>query len=399
MIKRTPTRAEGGITEAEKAALAAHTEKWIGRVMRTDPIDPSKIIPAIEQLYATAGLSKPRVIVVPSPLVANIAGGLSAALLHLRKQGAAATEEATYQATDQATRQATDQATRQATYQATRQATYQATEEATRQATYQATYQATRQATYQATEEAENSWLLDLVKKYTPNAVSFSLDCIRKAWRLRQGGNHWGSWDCYLSATRDVLGLTGLAGWEKYTAWEECAIEGSWRIMHADFCMVSDFPEILRKDEENRPHSEIGPSHRWRDGWELYHLDGIKLEKERWQKIVRKQMSFGEIMGIENADIRALALKYNPDSIINENAKLIDKSRRGNELFLIEGTDLNAFLEEPAIWFLRMKCPTGRVFVEGVDPSFARRNPKADLCQANALGLTPTQYRNLAIEG
>jgi len=355
MITRTPTRAEGGLTEAERIQLAAHTNKWIGRVMRTDPIDPSKIIPAVERLYAAAGRAKPRVIVVPSPLVATLASGISAAVLHLRRLG----------------RQATDQATDQATYQ----------------------------ATYQATEEAEETWLLDLVKKYTPNAAEFTLACIRRAWMLRQGGNHWGSWDCYLTACRDVLNLTGLDCWEKYAAWEDCAIEGSWRIVHADFCMVSDFPEILRKDEENRPHSEIGPSHRWRDGWELYHLDGIKLEKELWQKIVRKQMSFGEIMAIENADIRALALKYNPDSIINENAKLVDRSRRGNELFLIKGTDLNGFLEEPEIWFLRMTCPTGRVFIEGVDPAFAARNPKADVCQANALGITPSQYRNLAIEG
>ena len=36
--------------------MAVHTKKWIDVAMRTDPIEPDKIIPAIEGLYAAAGL-------------------------------------------------------------------------------------------------------------------------------------------------------------------------------------------------------------------------------------------------------------------------------------------------------------------------------------------------------
>jgi hypothetical protein len=110
-------------------------------------------------------------------------------------------------------------------------------------------------------------------------------------------------------------------------------------------------------------------------------------------------MAFGEIMAIENVDIRTIALKYNPEAIIKANSKLVDISKRGNALYLIEGTELNTFLEEPEIWFLKMECPTGRSFIEGVEPSFARKTRKADDCQAHALGLTTSQYRNLSIEG
>jgi hypothetical protein len=158
-------------------------------------------------------------------------------------------------------------------------------------------------------------------------------------------------------------------------------------------------PCFVARDEENRLHNDNRSAIAWRDGFELFYLDGIALEKDVWQAITAHTMKFGEIMAIENADIRAVALKYNPDAMLNENAVLIDSSERGNELFLIENTDLNEFLEEPEIFMLRMQCPTGRVFVEGVEPSFARKHMNADVCQAHALGITPNQYRNLAVEG
>ena len=130
----------------------------------------------------------------------------------------------------------------------------------------------------------------------------------------------------------------------------------------------------------------------------MWYLDGQHLEEDQWKQIVSKAMSFAEIMKIENADIRALALKYNPIAMLKSNAKLIDISKRGNALYLIKDSELNSFLAEPEIWFLKMTCPTGRVFVEGVEPNYARKHQKADMCQANALGLTLSQYKNLSIE-
>ena len=124
----------------------------------------------------------------------------------------------------------------------------------------------------------------------------------------------------------------------------------------------------------------------------------MKLEKDVWSAVMTKQMPFANIMAIENADERAVALKYNPDSMLNE-AVLIDKSERGNELYLIEGKELNEFLDEPEVWMLKMDCPTGRTFVEGVPPSFANKHRSADMCQAAALGLTIGEYGLLRNEG
>ena len=66
----------------------------------------------------------------------------------------------------------------------------------------------------------------------------------------------WGWWDCYLTAARDILGLR-LEPHEKYKYWEEAAIHGSFRIMHPEFCMISDFPLILKKDEKGDNHQKL----------------------------------------------------------------------------------------------------------------------------------------------
>ena len=319
-IIRTKTRAEGGITPEEKEKMDKISRKWIGIAFRTDPIDPSKIIPAIERLYACAGLKKPRVVIVPSPCVMAFAYGASAWIWYCRKNAStldatrAATLSATLSATRDATDAATDAATRAATYVATRDATDFATRVATDVATYDATRAATDAATYAATDDATLSATRAATDDATDDATDaatraatddatrvatdvatydatraaaacFSiagtggLECAKKWGYVYQGGNMWAAFPSFVEACRDVLGLD-LPEFSAWSAWEECVKEGGFRVLHEEFCIVSDFPEFIRINELHQPHCDNGPSHRWRDGWELYHLNGIPVPKE-----------------------------------------------------------------------------------------------------------------------
>ena len=138
-IIRTKSKAYGGITSREKSLMDDHARLWIGRAMRTSPIEPDKIIPAIEGLYGAAGLKKPRIVIVPSPFVMAFSYGAATAIWYARKN-------------PKATNAATRWATRAATGAATRAATEAATRGATDAATYAATSAATRAATEAATE-------------------------------------------------------------------------------------------------------------------------------------------------------------------------------------------------------------------------------------------------------
>ncbi|MCW1959774.1 MAG: hypothetical protein KIH64_014765, partial [Mycobacterium sp.] len=227
--------------------------------------------------------------------------------------------QATHQATHQATRQATYQATDQATYQATHQATYQATD----QATDQATHQATRQATDQSQAARFASLARDLGAEFGVDHI-FMLRCAQHWYPMYQGGNMWSYWDCYLTAFRDVLGLV-LPEHDKYKAWEACAIEGGFRLVHEEFCIVSDRPEVLKVDAQNRPHCADGPSHRWRDGWSQYHWHGMRIPEDR-EYIIHspERITVQAIDAERNAEIRRVMIdRYGPARYVTDSGAIV----------------------------------------------------------------------------
>ena len=252
-IVRTPKRATGGITPEEKARLDEHTKVWIARAMRTEPIDPDKIGPAIKGIYAAAGLKEPRVVIAPSPLVMAFAYGAATAIWHGRG------------------------------------ATASATRSATRSATYSATASAERHAEYACRDIAGE----------------FGIQCARNWHQVYQGGNMWAGFDAYLTAMRDVIGLR-LPEHEAYACWEQAAIHGGFRVMHSEFCIVSDFPEFIRVDANNEPHCETGPSHRWRDGWELYHWHGVRVPGH-WI-MSPENVDPAEILSTREVEVRAAGI-------------------------------------------------------------------------------------------
>ncbi len=312
-IIRTKLRAEGGITPEEKARMAEHSKLWISRAMRTKPIEPSKIIPVIKEIYAVSGLKEPRVVIVPSPLVMAFAYGASAAIWHKRKTNA----------TDNATRNATDKATDKATDNA---------------------------------EKLAANACLDL-------AGRFGILCARRWGAIYQGGNMWSASESYLTACRDILGLE-LPDHKKYQPWGQAAIHGGFRVMHEEFCMVCDFPEILNVNDNNQPHCEDGPSHKWRDGWALYHWHGTKVPAH-WIED-KSNLDPNEILKTENVEQRAAGCQIIGwhKMLDHLDHKIIDSDPDPEHGDLIEVT-LDG-LPEPE-WYLKFECPRNGVMMEGVN--------------------------------
>jgi hypothetical protein len=133
--------------------------------------------------------------------------------------------------------------------------------------------------------------------------------------------------------------------------------------MHEEFCIVSDFPATLLVDEQNRPHCETGPSHRWRDGWALYHWHGVKVP-DHWIEN-RVNLDPAEVLKSENVEQRAAgaAIIGWPKMVKKLKRKIID----GNP-----DTDIGALVEltlpglEMPGRFLQAVCPRNGTIVEGV---------------------------------
>ena len=159
---------------------------------------------------------------------------------------------------------------------------------------------------------------------------------------------------------------------------------------------VCERPQVLW--DNGMLSNDQKPSISWQDGTGFYYLDGVHFEKELWQRVVSKEMSLSEIMKIEISDQRTVALKYNPQAIIKEKAQLIHKDKRNNELYLVTNSEINTLTNFPKMYFLKMTCPTGRIFIEGVDPDFANKHPNATECQAELCGLTKSEYLSMQME-
>jgi hypothetical protein len=138
---------------------------------------------------------------------------------------------------------------------------------------------------------------------------------------MYQGGNMWAAWDCYLTAARDILGLH-LPSHSAYEAWERCAKNGGFRIVHEKFCMVSDFPCVLERDEENRPHCATGPSHQWRDGWSLYYWHGVKVTRQIIE--APDTMTIAQIEAETNAEVRRVMIdRYGPKRYLEDSGATV----------------------------------------------------------------------------
>jgi len=340
------------LTPEHEEQLKPWAEKWIANAMSTAPYteeEKEKLKDAVEGLYKAADLDAPprhRIVFVPSPFVLRFAGGFAAAIWHLRKHGTATDAyDATYDAIDDAANAAT------------RAATFNATDAATEEATDAATY-------------AGKKWFSVNLKAYISvsnqyGLADFGLKCAAKSWKMWQGGNQWSGWAAFLSFFRHVAKLPlDYSKWEHY---EVLASAGP-RIMHSEFCMISERPTGLKVDEQNRPHCENGPFCQWSTGEALYAFNGVRVPAEwiespesltpeialNWVDVEQRRAAC-EILGWHNVLEHP---SLNP-KIINE-----DEPHIGT---LIE-VDLP---DAPEQWFLKYQCGTGRWFAESVnDKSF-----------------------------
>jgi hypothetical protein len=93
-----------------------------------------------------------------------------------------------------------------------------------------------------------------------------------------RGGSFWASWGAYVSFLRDVLDWENPT-LENFKIDEDLIKSCGWVWWHEDILVITDRPKEINRDEQNRLHSLTGPSISYRDGWALWHVHGIPVEK------------------------------------------------------------------------------------------------------------------------
>jgi hypothetical protein len=130
------------------------------------------------------------------------------------------------------------------------------------------------------------------------------LSCAASAYSFWDGGNQWAGYHAWLTFFRDVVHLP--IDWSAYAPYEALGHVGP-RLMHAEFCLVSDRPVRLLVDAQSRPHSDDGPFCAWRDGTALWAWHGVRVPP---QVILAPQTLTAEQIAAEpNQEVRRVMIE------------------------------------------------------------------------------------------
>ncbi len=127
-------------------------------------------------------------------------------------------------------------------------------------------------------------------------------------------------------------------------------------------------------DDRGQPHCDDGPSHRWRDGFEIYHLHGVRFDRDLYWSVVRG-MPMDEILRIEDVDQRTQAMRFADvgEFVAHAGAVRLDERVKvaadGTQVwYRIYRFPAGDIFDEPA-YYCHMLCPSvEHEHFEGVEP-------------------------------
>lgn len=175
----------------------------------------------------------------------------------------------------------------------------------------------------------------------------------------------------------DFFERLGLLSHDNYTEFKKLLNAGVFDMIQLNgFCLVCPLPKLVKRDELNRLHSDTGAAIQWKDKYGQFYLYGVRFEKKLFNKIIKRKLSFKEVVGIENMEQRMAALKvYGAESLLESTSAQLLDSKHGYDLYQVDG------VFNQSAYYLKYSCPsTGRVYVSGVDPVIgSKKNAMAAL--------------------
>jgi hypothetical protein len=384
---RRPDYACGPISATEQQRLNRHLNNWMRRATRTEPLAPAPLIGAINNLYRTLGLKTPRIVLVSSPLAVAIAGSFATAICFAKKNPAATADdsreafdavasdeiyEASVQSAFRHMEDSIDQHTQRAlenlinevrgvassrsasgasgasidnaladAAEATVVTVTRGQPEEFERSIDAAVFYATRSATgtdaedflaspasiYRGVGTMFEQLAADL-SGGQENVRELMMSCLSDCKKLLKISNMQRYDECLTSALKEVFGLV-LTADDKYSAWQNVVTKCGAILFHEQFCIVSEFPEVLNVDEEGRPHCGNGPSSIWKDGWTLYHLHGTRVTRQIIEQM--DTITVEDIKREANLEVRRLMLdRYGiKNFLIDSDAKEIHRDNCG----------------------------------------------------------------------
>ena len=144
------------------------------------------------------------------------------------------------------------------------------------------------------------------------NQVANKIENKKLEWVEHGFGLPWNSgWFSFYTFFQKI-GIVSSPDFERYFGLVKN--HGLWSIQFFnDWCIVTQLPKIIRRDNENRLHSTDGPCIEWRNGEKNYYIHGIYFEPQLWEEVVSgKNADPTTILKIQNQEQKQAALSVIP---------------------------------------------------------------------------------------
>lgn len=245
-MKRDNKKPKYSLTQEHKDQLKPWADKWIKVALSTESIKVEQrpeIVKYVNELYQAADLKLPKSIVfVKSPFALCVIGGFALAISRLGNKAKISVEDMAKRVEEEA-------------------------------------------AKVKSTDDSK--WYSEPYSKFVSKLSEelgigkLGIECIKKTHDMWNGGNQWVGWVSHLTFFRYVANFETEYGvdYSKWNCYEKLAELTGPRVVHADFCIISDKPTTLKIDGRNRGHSDNGPFKQWSDGSSLYSVHGVRVPK------------------------------------------------------------------------------------------------------------------------
>ena len=248
------------LTDAHRAMIDPWHKKWVDIAMRTAPQtqeDRDIMVQAVNGLYRAANLDEPRYILfAPSPISGQVVAGVLYYVM---------TNKTPVNLNIQTTNTITQAIIKVLEPILTKENLIQNTENPV------------------VIDETKLNWGNQFVKAAFPNFTAEQVtevsNEVQVALNTYSGGNMWSAEGVeFITFFRHVVKLEiDYSQWDHY---EKASIHAGFRYMYPDLCVVCDFPSQIKLDANNVAHNATGPSHVWRDGYEIYNWHGTLIPPE-----------------------------------------------------------------------------------------------------------------------
>ncbi len=138
--------------------------------------------------------------------------------------------------------------------------------------------------------------------------------------------------------------------------WSNLAKSCSWFWCYENYCFVSDRPEKLSFNTQNRLHCEDGPAVRWIDGWEIYYWNGIEVPKQ-WildKNSITKETIINEKNAEKRRCIREIIGTKRYANLID--IKEIDKDHVNGQDVILYRTEKKDDIINEYIYYVNVTC-------------------------------------------